>query len=135
LKCNTTGEVLVDSGITKIPCTCGGVASLVWLKAPGFGNPSKGIYPRYDVQLGMTIDSRQHEARVLKEKGLVAVPPNEFNRQVQRDQNPPETLVDKERMLDAVQLSIKQVLNREVPIEPIDVAPPEAMPILLQSVN
>ena len=131
MKCQTVGEVLVDSGITEIDCTCGGRAGLIWLKAPGVANKSKGIYPRWDTQLGMNIESRQHENRELKARGLTAIGADEFRKGAESETgDAPSTFVDKEKMLDAVHKSIAQVKNREVPIEPMEAAPEEALPLL-----
>lgn len=81
LKCQRTYEEFVGQGVDSIECgACGWRAEKVWIQAPGFNGKSKGLYPRYDPQLGVTLESRQHEDRVVKQKGLIGLGPDEYRR-------------------------------------------------------
>lgn len=64
----------------RVICNCGRDAHRVLLHAPAFNGKSKGIYPRFDVQLGCTLESAQHMERVAKERGLVPMGVQEFDR-------------------------------------------------------
>lgn len=61
----------------KCQCCPRGVVRVVWLKAPGVVQDSVG---RYDIQLGRYISTRTERDRLLKERGLVALGPDEFRR-------------------------------------------------------
>ena len=50
---------------------CGEVAPRVWVHAPLVGGKEKGLYPRFDVQLGVEVQSKAHEKQLLEEKGRV----------------------------------------------------------------
>lgn len=77
-KCRTHSEVYADSGKgLRLDCPCGGVVTVVWLKAPGVVGAGT---PYFDTQLGVEVSSRQHRDRLLKERGLVALGPDEYRR-------------------------------------------------------
>ena len=59
---------------------CNGKAERVYLKFGSMLGKSKGIYPRFDVQLGCTLDSAQHMEQVAKSRGLVPMGVEEFDR-------------------------------------------------------
>lgn len=48
---------------------------------------NKGRYPYFDTQLGITLESSQHRDRVAKERGLIAMGPEEY----ERSRNAPRT--------------------------------------------
>ncbi len=74
-KCGTRGEFFVDNSKVLIPCTCGGNAHVIWVKAPGMRREFLGYH---DIQLGRYIETRSERDRLLKERGLVAIPPDEW---------------------------------------------------------
>jgi putative FmdB family regulatory protein len=80
--CKSIFEAFVDVEQRHLQCyNCQtGVASRVFLKAPGVNGKSKGIYPRFDVQLGCVLDSAQHMEQVAKSRGLVPMGVEEFDR-------------------------------------------------------
>ena len=45
-----------------------------------FNGKSKGLYPRFDVQLGCTVDSASHMEQIAKSRGLVPMGREEWNR-------------------------------------------------------
>lgn len=57
-----------------------GVADRVYLRMSGLPGKNKGIYPRFDTQLGITLESSQHMERVAKERGLIPMGVQEFDR-------------------------------------------------------
>jgi putative FmdB family regulatory protein len=61
-------------------CNCGKEAHRVLLRAPGFNGKNKGLYPRFDVQLGCMLDSSQHMEQIAKSRGLVPMGVEEFDR-------------------------------------------------------
>jgi hypothetical protein len=76
-KCKETSEAVLIDGKERVPCECGGVMSVVWLKAPGMSPDIEA----YDcVQLGVRITSRQQRDRILKERGKVLLGPDELRR-------------------------------------------------------
>lgn len=79
LKCSATTEAFLVTAQDKVPCDCGGVATVVWLKAPGMV-PDSFWNPQHDVQLGVTITSRKQRDDLLKERGLVAMGADEHRR-------------------------------------------------------
>ena len=81
-RCLSIFEAFVEVDQRHINCrNCQtGVAKRVFIKAPGFNGKSKGIYPRFDVQLGCTLDSAQHMEQVAKSRGLVPMGVEEFDR-------------------------------------------------------
>lgn len=86
--CKRISEAFVEVEQRQIHClNCGGVANRVYLKAPGFNGKSKGIYPRFDVQLGCTLDSAQHMEQIAKSRGLVPMGKEEWD----RSRNAPRT--------------------------------------------
>lgn len=82
LKCQRTFEALVNVEDRVVPCPlCHvGTAERVFLKMGGMLGRNKGLYPRFDVQLGITLESAQHRDRVAKERGLVVMGVEEYNR-------------------------------------------------------
>jgi putative FmdB family regulatory protein len=80
--CKSIFEAFVEMEMRQINCyNCqAGVANRVFLKAPGFSGKNKGIYPRFDVQLGCTVDSSQHMEQIAKSRGLYPMGVEEWNR-------------------------------------------------------
>lgn len=102
---------------TTFPCECGGVASVVWKKAPGFAGKNKGIYPKYDVQLGMMIESTQHLNRVLKEKGLTPMGDLDFKRTLNNAHSPGEMKFDEAKFKDLAEKAWCDTVNGNIPKE------------------
>jgi DNA-directed RNA polymerase subunit RPC12/RpoP len=88
--CKSIFEAMVEmDGQRQIHCHyCQtGVANRVFLKAPGFNGRNKGVYPRFDTQLGCVLDSSQHMERVAKARGLAIMGNEEWT----RSRNAPRT--------------------------------------------
>jgi putative FmdB family regulatory protein len=82
IKCQKTFEAFVRVEDQRVPCpSCGdGVAERVYLKMGGMLGKNKGLYPRFDVQLGCVVDSTQHMEQIAKSRGLVPMGVEEWNR-------------------------------------------------------
>jgi putative FmdB family regulatory protein len=89
LKCQKTFEAFVRVEDQSVPCPlCGdGVADRVYLRMGGMLGKNKGLYPRFDVQLGCVVDSTQHMEQIAKSRGLVPMGVEEWN----RSRNAPKT--------------------------------------------
>jgi len=59
---------------------CGQKAHRVLLRPPAFNGKNKGLYPRFDVQLGCTVNSSQHMEQIAKSRGLYPMGVEEWNR-------------------------------------------------------
>lgn len=117
-KCKTKCEIVAPRGSgISIPCSCGGVYSVVWLKPPGM---APDISPYYDVQLGVQINSRQHRDSILKEKGLVALGPDEVRR-TESQGHSPEPQWDSEEFQRIAAECWRQTVNHEIP--PVELEP------------
>ena len=72
------------AGVRSQRCPdCGQYGEVVWLKAPGMQgeeNVSKQEIDAARMQLGVKVETRSQLNRVLKERGLVAVTKDEFDR-------------------------------------------------------
>lgn len=115
--CGTTGEFLLDEPVDFIRCTCGGSATRVWLKAPGIKNKMKGLFPQYDMQLGVTVDSPQHRDRILKERGLTAISKKEFDRMPGPTQPEDEVYIEKNAWREAAEKAYNDIKFGNVPAE------------------
>lgn len=113
--CGTTGEFLLDSPLDVIRCTCGGFATRVWLKAPGIKNKAKGLFPQYDIQLGMTVESPQHRDRILKERGLTVISKKEFDRLPEPTPIEEQNFVDKAAWREAAEKAWNDIKYGNVP--------------------
>ena len=87
--CKHISEAFVEASERFITCpACHvGKAERVYLKFGQMLGKSKGLYPRFDVQLGCTVDSSQHMEQVAKSRGLVPMGREEFD----RSRNAPRT--------------------------------------------
>ena len=80
-RCKRIFEAMVRPEQRLLLCPyCHGKAERVYLKFGPMLGKSKGIYPRFDVQLGRTIDSAQHMEQIAKSRGLVPMGVEEWNR-------------------------------------------------------
>lgn len=91
-KCQFVFEVTFDSSLDfkrEWPCqNCGGVAVQIWLRAPGLAGVeepstrgiSRSFQPGYDIQSGRYFNSRSERDRYVKERGLVLMGPQEWDR-------------------------------------------------------
>lgn len=86
--CKTIFEAAVEPEQREIECpNCKGVAKRVYLKFGQMLGKSKGLYPRFDVQLGCTLDSAQHMEQIAKSRGLEIMGKQEW----ERSRNAPRT--------------------------------------------
>lgn len=72
--------VNVDQHIVPCPICNEGMARRVFLRMGGMLGKNKGKYPYFDKQLGVTLESSSHRDRVAKERGLVVMGVEEYNR-------------------------------------------------------
>jgi putative FmdB family regulatory protein len=74
--------------------SCSGRSPRVFAGGYAVGNKSKGIFPAYDPQTGMTFQSRQSMERWAKKQGGMWMGPQEFNRtaKASKVKNPEETI-------------------------------------------
>lgn len=116
LKCGAEGEVWFESRDPRkiADCQCGGEAIVSWRRFSGIMSKSKGIYPRYDIQLGRTIESAQHLDRVLKAKGLMAMAPEEYERSI-NNHHEPEPKLDEDALKDAMEKAYADTTNGNLP--------------------
>jgi putative FmdB family regulatory protein len=79
--CRALFEAMVEVEQRELPCPdCGGRAVRVFRHFGSMLGKSKGIYPYFDKQLGVTLESSQHRDRVAEERGLVVMGVDEYNR-------------------------------------------------------
>jgi len=79
--------VTVEQRMLECPCCHVGKADRVFKKVASMLGKNKGKYPYFDTQLGITLESSQHRDKVAKERGLVQMGPEEYN----RSRNAPRT--------------------------------------------
>jgi putative FmdB family regulatory protein len=84
-KCRTCGakfEAIVEKHEKVIPCArcLGGQAERLFSFTGRINGKNKGLYPRFDTQLGLMLESSQHRDRVAKERGLEQMGPEEYER-------------------------------------------------------
>jgi putative FmdB family regulatory protein len=72
--------VTVEQRMLECPCCHVGKADRVFKKVASMLGKNKGKYPYFDTQLGITLESSQHRDKVAKERGLVQMGPEEYNR-------------------------------------------------------
>lgn len=80
--CKSFFEAFVeaDQKVVECPiCHVGRAQRVYKVFGPMLGK-SKGKYPRFDHQLGITIESAQHMEKVAKQRGLVPMGREEFDR-------------------------------------------------------
>jgi putative FmdB family regulatory protein len=89
IKCQRTFEAYVEVEQTRLACpSCGnGIAERVYLKMGGMLGKNKGLYPRFDTQLGCVVDSTQHMEQIAKSRGLEIM----GNQEWERSRNAPRT--------------------------------------------
>ena len=84
-RCRTCGakfEAIVEKHEKVIPCArcLGGEAERLFSFNGRINGKSKGLFPYFDTQLGLTLESSQHRDRVAKERGLEQMGPEEYER-------------------------------------------------------
>lgn len=80
-RCKAIFEAAVTPEERLLACPrCGGKAERVYLHFGRMLGKSKGLYPRFDVQLGCQIDSAQHMEQIAKSRGLYPMGVEEWNR-------------------------------------------------------
>ena len=120
-KCGLVGEALVESGTRLIDCQCGGVAALVYLKAPGVLGKEKGIYPYTDHQLGQTFHSKAEKQAFLKKERLHEFGAEEHAATLYQAPSVPalgeEQFIDKAAWREAALKADHQIRSQEVPLQ------------------
>jgi len=84
-QCPTCGScfeamVNVEDRVLSCPFCESGMAVRVYKRFGSMLGKNKGKYPYFDTQLGIQVDSSQHRDRVAKERGLVTMGKEEWNR-------------------------------------------------------
>lgn len=122
LKCSRQWEETFPpcEGPDVIPCRCGGLAKKTWLTAPVM---SADIWnPVYDVQLGCYIKSKAHLRQILEEKGLVAVGPDEYQRNLStchnQDGDDDTEPVDHGAFREAAEKAYHDTVSGNIPLTP-----------------
>jgi putative FmdB family regulatory protein len=89
LKCQRTFEAFVEPEQRTLACpTCGdGVAERVYRRMSAMPGKNKGIYPRFDIQLGCMLESSKHMEQIAKSRGLEIM----GNQEWERSRNAPRT--------------------------------------------
>ena len=119
IKCQAEGECMLESGQGVAQCgACGGYAHVVWKRFGGMMGKNKGIFPQYDTQLGMTLESTQHRDRVMKERGLTALSVPEYNRTLNNQHEPTPTVEGNPEFVAAMEKAYYEIEHGMVPIEP-----------------
>ena len=72
--------VNVEDRVLGCPVCRAGNAIRVYKRFGTMLGKSKGKYPYFDTQLGLTVDSSQHRDKVAKERGLITMGKEEWNR-------------------------------------------------------
>jgi putative FmdB family regulatory protein len=114
--CKSVFEAMAEVEQRRVPCpVCHkGTADRVYLKFGGMLGRNKGKYPRFDSQLGITIESAQHMEKVAKQRGLVPLGREEFDRSryaprtpdpLDRDEPDPELIEAAKRAWDDVKFN------------------------------
>lgn len=113
--CRRHVEILVEPGpIPTFPCECGGVLVQTWLKAPGM---SPDVTPYFDQQLGVQINSRQQRDAMLKERGLVAMGPDESRWTESQAHGRSDDPIDHGRFREAAEKAWSDIENGRVPLK------------------
>lgn len=130
-KCGATWEVFmtIDQLRRELPCSCGGVAVLTWLKAPGLGGVSepstRGVRPTFkpgfDVQLGRHFNTRSERDSYAKSRGLEIVGPEEWKRNA--DAGKRETEITRAELTEVMKDAWDQVKADEAKGKPADPLP------------
>ena len=117
--CRKVFEDFSEAAVTIVECrACGGPADRVWIKFGGMLGKSKGIYPRFDVQLGCNVESSQHLNRIVKERGLYAMGPDEHKRWLNAP-SAPDPLDDPNpdpELIECAKKAWEDVKHKRVPI-------------------
>ena len=111
--CKSMFEAMVEVDQREVDCpVCRtGRAVRVYKVFGSMLGKNKGKYPRFDHQLGITIESAQHMEKVAKQRGLVPMGREEFDRSryaprtpdpIDRDEPDPELIEAAKRAWDDV---------------------------------
>jgi hypothetical protein len=76
-------ERVIQCGVCKVA-----MANRVYKKFGTMLGKSKGKYPYFDTQLGLSVESPQHRDRVAKERGLVTMGKEEWERSRNASRSP-----------------------------------------------
>lgn len=77
----------VEQRIVDCPVCKVGKAKRIYRRFGGMLGRNKGVFPYFDVQLGATVESSQHRDSIAKQRGLVVMGKEEFD----RSRNAPRT--------------------------------------------
>jgi DNA-directed RNA polymerase subunit RPC12/RpoP len=82
LNCRHISEASVEPDERVIECpVCGvGRAERVYLRMSAMPGKNKGLFPRFDVQLGCMLDSHSHMEQIAKSRGLEIMGNQEWER-------------------------------------------------------
>jgi putative FmdB family regulatory protein len=119
--CKSLFEALVEVDQREVDCpVCnrGRAVRVYKVFGPMLGK-SKGKYPRFDTQLGITIESAQHMEKVAKQRGLVPMGREEFDRSRHAPRAPDPLDSDKvdPDLIEAAKRAFDDVKFQRVPQE------------------
>ena len=119
--CRRISEAMVDPSEQFIACpVCRvGKAERVYLRMSSMPGKNKGLYPRFDTQLGITLESSQHMERVAKERGLAIMGNQEWerSRNAPRTPNPMDSDEPDPQLIEIAKKAWDDVKYDRVPIE------------------
>lgn len=95
--CKSMFEALVEveQRVVECPVCHTGKATRVYKVFGTMLGKSKGLYPRFDTQLGITLESAQHMEKVARQRGLVPMGKQEFDRSRHAPRTPDPLYDDK----------------------------------------
>jgi len=114
--CKSMFEAMAEPEQREVDCPIceKGRAIRVYRQFSGLIGKNKGRYPHFDHQLGITIESAQHMEKVAKQRGLVPMGREEFDRSrhaprtpdpLDRDEPDPELIEIAKRAFDDVKFN------------------------------
>lgn len=121
-RCGAIDEVAVDGNAVPATVDCHScmngpyvmaVMRRIWLRAPAVHGD---ISPYFNTQLGCMVESKQHFDRILKERGKVALGPDEARRSQNMAHEPSEPELDKEKFRDAMEKSWADMQSGNIPL-------------------
>lgn len=118
-KCHRTFEAFADPEQKRVECPLckEGYAERVYLRMAPLPGRNKGRYPVFDQQLGCVVESSQHRDRIAKERGLVTMGPEEFQRSINNhhDNDPLDNPKVDPDLIDAAERAYASVQKGEIP--------------------
>lgn len=118
--CGFAFEAFVEAEQRVVGCVrCDGAADRIYLHFGTMIGKNKGVYPRFDTQLGCTLESAQHMEEVAKSRGLIPMGNEEWNRSrnAPRTPNPMDSDEPDPQLIEIAKKAWDDVKYQRVPIE------------------